>query len=98
MGNASDATYELFSGGLDDSLGHAQSHALGPSLELDAQNLRMGRRVMVDVDGMMESASAPGATIKLLKWVQHAIVQASSCGIFGEEHMFRRPEVEEAFW
>lgn len=72
---------------------------LTPGPRLDEQNLRMGRRALVDVDDLIASqGSGDSSTISLLSWVKAMVVQASSCGVFGEQHPFLDPKVEEAFW
>lgn len=93
MGDASPRVHELFGGELLDKTSVAMRSSLAPGPHLDAQNLRMGRRVLVDVDVLLESSQ-----VKLMEWTTHAIVQATSCGVYGEAHPFRDQEVADAFW
>ena len=53
----------------------------------------MGKRLLVDIDDLLGAKK-----IYLLEWARRAVVQASSCGVYGEEHPFLDPEVEKAFW
>ncbi|KAI5457677.1 cytochrome P450 [Mariannaea sp. PMI_226] len=101
LGDATDETYHLFGGELGDNFSHAMKISLAPGPHLDAQNLRMGRRALIDLASLVQlasSSSGGAANIFLLQWVKHAVVQASSCGVFGQEHPLRDPKVEEAFW
>ncbi|KAI1866724.1 uncharacterized protein JN550_007577 [Neoarthrinium moseri] len=96
---ASDETYHIF-GNSDmlDSYSHAMKTSLAPGPHLDEQNLRMGKRVMADIDALLNHSQSETQRVKLLEWARHAIVQASSCGVYGEHHPFVRSEVERAYW
>jgi hypothetical protein len=99
MGDASDETYNLFGGDLVDTFSNAMRSSLAPGPHLDEQNMRMGRRALVDIDSLAEPTNgAMSKQISLLQWTRHAVVQASSCGVFGQEHPFCDPKVEDAFW
>ncbi|KAH6893370.1 cytochrome P450 [Thelonectria olida] len=99
MGDASDETYDLFGGALLETFSNAMRSSLAPGPHLDEQNMRMGRRALVEIDSLVEPTNgAASKQISLLQWTRHAIVQASSCGVFGQEHPFCDPKVEEAFW
>ncbi|KAF7514485.1 hypothetical protein G7054_g15275 [Neopestalotiopsis clavispora] len=87
-GGASDHAYEIFGdGAFLDKYSHGSPH-------LDEQNLRMGNRVMVDIEALLSGEKQ----FFLLEWVRHAVVQASSCGVYGANHPFVRREVEDAYW
>ncbi|ETS82599.1 hypothetical protein PFICI_04475 [Pestalotiopsis fici W106-1] len=100
-GGASDHAYEIFGDGafLDD-YSHGMKHSLAPGPHLDEQNLRMGNRVMVDIDALLSNTGKgrPGKQFFMLGWVRHAVVQASSCGVYGANRPFVRREVEDAYW
>ncbi|KAK7428006.1 hypothetical protein QQZ08_005437 [Neonectria magnoliae] len=93
MGDATNETYEIFGTDMVDDFSHAMKSSLAPGPYLDEQNLRMGKRAIRDIDILAQKPK-----VFLLDWVRRAVVQASSCGIFGEEHPFRDPDVEAAFW
>ncbi|KPM36728.1 hypothetical protein AK830_g9850 [Neonectria ditissima] len=93
MGKASNETYEIFGTDMVNDFSHAMKNSLAPGPYLDEQNLRMGKRAIMDLDALSQTPS-----VFLLEWARHAVVQASSCGIFGEEHPFRDPAVETGFW
>ncbi|KHO00583.1 Cytochrome P450 [Metarhizium album ARSEF 1941] len=98
-GDASDKTYEIYGGDLTDRLSHAVRSSLAPGSHLDEQNLRMGKRVLLEVDDLLGRGAASGAqSIRLLEWTRHLVVQASSCGVYGDQHPLLDPEVEGAFW
>lgn len=97
IGGASDETHALFGGELVDRFSHGMKTALLPGPRLDEQNLRMGRKALIDLDELVEMGQK-GGKIMLLEWVKKVVVQASSCGVFGEQHPFLDPKVEEAFW
>lgn len=92
-GDASPETYDIFGGSLPDDLSHTVKMSLMPGPNLDDLSLRMGKRVLVDIDAFLESGKT-----HLLKWSRHAIVQATSCAVYGEKHPFQDPEVESAYW
>jgi hypothetical protein len=76
-----------------------------PSSENDQMNARMASEAALHVDKMVSRATEMGEDgttsskqVMLLDWVRHLVVQASSCGVYGQEHPFRDPEVETAFW
>lgn len=97
--NVTDETYHLYNtNGFLDDLSHVVQNSLAPGPRLDEQNMRTGNRVVVDVDALLDDTSGQPRQVMLLHWVRHAIVQASSCGVYGQNHPFLRPEVEEAYW
>ncbi|KAG8624056.1 hypothetical protein KVT40_009032 [Elsinoe batatas] len=95
LGGAGDDTLKLFTDDFLDDFSHAMKSTLGPGPDLDAQNMRMGKRVLVDIDELTNGAST---VVKLHQWTMHAVVQASSCGVFGEKHPYLDQKVEDAFW
>lgn len=101
-GDASDATDALFAGShLAADFGRAMTASLAPGPHLDAQNLRMARRALLDVDELLARAvAAPpdGHRTRLLEWTRHAAMQASSCGVYGNSHPFLDPDTAAAFW
>lgn len=59
----------------------------------------MGNRVMVDIDALLSNTGeGRPKQIFLLDWARHAVVQASSCGVYGANHPFVKREVEDAYW
>lgn len=98
-GDASDETNDIFGGPhLVTDFSHAMKLTLAPGPHLDEQNERMGNRALVDIDALLGTSSPKHHQIKLLDWARHAVVQASSCGVYGAEHPFRDLEVESSFW
>ncbi|OAA53194.1 Cytochrome P450 [Cordyceps fumosorosea ARSEF 2679] len=103
-GGASDETDALFARtDLAADLSRAMRTSLAPGPHLDAQNLRMARRALVDVDELLgrvreQEQKGGGYTVKLLEWTRHAAMQASSCGVYGNNHPFLDPEIAAAFW
>ena len=100
-GGASDETNDIFGGPhLITDFSHAMKLSLAPGPHLDEQNERMGNRALVDIDVLLNTSrlGQQGRQIKLLEWARHAVVQASSCGVYGTEHPFLDLEVEESFW
>lgn len=95
--DASDETHALFDGELVEQFSQRMRAALMPGPHLDEQNLRMGKRALADVDDLVVTQEK-GTEIELLDWVRRVVVQASSCGVFGEQHPFIDPKVEHAFW
>ncbi|KAI1116688.1 cytochrome P450 [Nemania sp. NC0429] len=96
-GEAGPETYEIFGGELPDNLSQSVRNSLAPGPHLDELSLRMGRRVLVDVEALADLGRS-GTRVRLLDWARHAVVQATSCAVYGTEHPFRDPEVEEAYW
>lgn len=96
-GDASDETHALFGGELVDKFSQGMRTALLPGPRLDEQNLRMGTTALADLDDLAVKGGR-GESVMLMEWVKHVVVQASSTGIFGEQHPFRDPKVEKAFW
>lgn len=93
-GDASDAAYEIFGGSLPDDLSQSVKMSLAPGRHLDELSLRMGKRVLIDIDSLLGSDSK----VSLLSWARHAVVQATSCAVYGEEHPFLDPEIESSYW
>jgi hypothetical protein len=93
LGDASDRTVEIFGTDMVDDFAMCMKNGLAPGPHLDEQNLRMGNRAILDVDELVNKSE-----VHLVEWVRHAVVQASSCGVFGTEHPWRDPKVEAAFW
>lgn len=99
-GDASDETNEAFGGPLVEDFSHAMRMSLAPGPALDEQNKRMAERALLDIDTLVSSSGSKtdGSKIMLLDWARHVVTQASSCGVYGNEHPFLDPEVEQAFW
>jgi hypothetical protein len=97
-GDATDDTYHKFGGKLADDLSHYVRLSLAPGPHLDEQNLRMGSRLLVEFDALLNSTTGKSKRVLLLEWCRHAVVQASSSGVYGEQHPFLDPEVEKSFW
>ena len=97
---ASDETHQLFARKLADQYGDAQTTALAPGPHLDKANLRMGEQLLVELKGLLDFGFAGGMSksIKLYKWAQETVVQATSYGIYGANHPFHDVEVKNAFW
>ncbi len=98
FGDANDDTYRLMGGKLVDEFSQAQKSSLSPGPHLDVQNLRMGEQLIIELEGLLDVDHGSSKNVKLFKWVKDAVVQASSCGIYGANHPFRDPAVEKAFW
>ncbi|KAF3063880.1 Cholesterol 7-alpha-monooxygenase [Daldinia childiae] len=96
ISGCSAAGANLFDGSLTDDYDRILRTTLAPGPWLDEQNLRMGHSSAAQIDAMIKDGEEK--KILLLEWARHIIVQASSCGIFGQEHPFLDPEVEKAFW
>lgn len=72
---------------------------LAPGPHLDGPNMRMGKRVLLDIDALLTSDEAGGEnSVKLLEWSRHAIISASSHAVYGNNHPFLDPEIEAALW
>ena len=56
----------------------------------------MGQRVLIDIHSLLDAEG--GRQVHLLKWARHAVVQATSCGVYGTAHPFLDPEIENAYW
>ena len=100
-GDVSDETNDIFGGPhLISDFSHAMKLSLAPGPHLDEQNERMDNRALADIHALLNTSSLEqqGRQIKLLEWARHAVVQASSCGVYGIEHPFLDLEVEESFW
>ena len=97
-GGANEETHRLYGGPLVDDLSQAMKGALAPGPRLDEQNLRMGDRLIDDLNELLGTGESASTKIELCKWVHHVVVQASACGVYGPDHPFRDPEVTEAFW
>lgn len=93
FGDASPETDKLFEGALLDDFSHAMKNGLAPGPQLDEQNLRMGIAAVRHVDELVEKEE-----IVLIKWVDDAIVQATSAGVYGKNHPYTDPKVVAAFW
>lgn len=100
LGNATPETYKLFGGEMLGDLTRVTRSTLAPGPHLDGPNMRMGMRVLRDIDDLLNPSqtSVPERHTKLLEWARHAIVQASCCAVYGEDHPFLDPEVEQALW
>ncbi|KAK4180647.1 cytochrome P450 [Triangularia setosa] len=94
-GDASDSAYEIFGGTLPDDLSQSVKMSLAPGRHLDQLSLRMGKRVLIDIQELLSSKKN---SVPLLAWARHAVVQATSCAVYGEEHPFLDPEVESSYW
>ncbi|KAH0027772.1 cytochrome P450, partial [Aureobasidium melanogenum] len=99
-GDASDETNEAFGGPLVEDFSQAMRMSLAPGPALDEQNKRMAERALLDIDALVSSSCSKtdGSKIMLLDWARHVVTQASSCGVYGNEHPFLDPKVEQAFW
>ncbi|CAN8099089.1 unnamed protein product [Discula destructiva] len=100
-GDASSETTHVFgSSDLVADFSHAMKTSLAPGPHLDAQNERMAKRVLLDVDELAAGAALgpDGHQLNLLDWGRRAITQASSCGVYGTRHPFLDLGVEKAFW
>jgi hypothetical protein len=100
-GDASDETLDIFQGPhLVTDISIAMKSSLSPGPHLDQVNARMGNRVLVDVDALLDTCRVSQNTsqIKLLEWTRHVVMQASSSGIYGSKHPFLDIKVENAFW
>lgn len=97
-GDASEKAYEIFGGTLPDDMSHSIKLSLAPGPYLDDLSLRMGKRVLVDIDALLDMDRESKREIRLLAWARHAVVQATSCAVYGEKHPFTNPEVEKAYW
>ncbi|KAK4172380.1 cytochrome P450 [Triangularia setosa] len=96
-GDANDETDKLFGEtNLTTDFSHAMKTSLAPGTQLDEMNLRMAQRALIDLDLLL--GNGKDKKIKLLDWARHAITQASSCGVYGNQHPFLDPEVYKAFW
>ncbi|KAG8417042.1 hypothetical protein J3459_013009 [Metarhizium acridum] len=92
-GDASDKTYEIYGGDLTYHLSHAVRTSLAPGPHLDEQNLRMGKRVLIEIDDLLNRGGPFEArNIHLLEWKRHLVVQASSCGVCGDQHPLLDPK------
>ncbi|KAF4943229.1 hypothetical protein FSARC_14980, partial [Fusarium sarcochroum] len=98
MGDAKPETVEVFGSEWLESFSHAHKNGLAPGRNLDKQNLRMGDRALVDIDALLANGKDGVSKVFLLEWSKYAVVQASACGIFGVEHPFRDPKIDQAFW
>ncbi|KAK6951820.1 hypothetical protein Daesc_006345 [Daldinia eschscholtzii] len=96
IAGSSSAGGELFSGALASDYEHILRATLAPGPWLDEQSLRMGRSCAALVDALLGGGGEEGKKIWLLGWVRHIVIQASSCGIYGQEHPFRDPVVAKA--
>jgi hypothetical protein len=97
-GDATDDTYQKFGGKFADDLSHYVRQSLAPGPHLDEQNLRMGNRLVVEFNDLLNASPGESKQMHLLEWSRRAVVQASSCGVYGEQHPFLDPEVEKSFW
>jgi len=95
---ASDETHQLFARKLADQYGDAQTSALAPGPHLDKANLRMGDQLLIELKGLLDISGDVSKTIKLYKWAQETVVQATSYGIYGANHPFHDVAVKDAFW
>ncbi|KAK1480381.1 hypothetical protein CTAM01_14428 [Colletotrichum tamarilloi] len=93
-GDASPATYEIFGGSLPDDLSQSVKMSLAPGRHLDELSLRMGKRVLIDIDELLSAKAA----VPLLSWARHAVVQATSCAVYGEKHPFLDQDIENSYW
>ncbi|KAG8407447.1 hypothetical protein J3459_018499 [Metarhizium acridum] len=92
-GDASSKTYEIYGGDLTDHLSHAVRTSLAPGPHLDEQNLRMGKCVLIEIDDLLNCGGPFEArNIHLLEWKRHLVVQASSCGVCGDQHPLLDPK------
>lgn len=104
-GDATDETYKIFGGELPDDLSHSVKMSLAPGPHLDDLSLRMGARVLIDIESLLNPKGPKGPKepkgakqVHLLKWARHAVVQATSCGVYGAVHPFLDNEIESAYW
>ncbi|KAK5657866.1 hypothetical protein OQA88_2414 [Cercophora sp. LCS_1] len=85
--------HALFDGALLDKFSTGTKEALAPGPHLDAQNLRMGRQLLVHATELVQRDE-----VKLFEWAKHTIVQATAAGLYGVHHPFREQTVEDALW
>ncbi|KAL3418727.1 hypothetical protein PVAG01_10443 [Phlyctema vagabunda] len=97
-GDATEDTYHKFGGDLGDDLSRYIRLSLAPGPHLDEQNLRMGKRLILEFEDLLNARGSGRAQMYLLEWSRRAVVQASSCGVYGEQHPFLDPEVEKSLW
>ncbi|KAK4645511.1 hypothetical protein QC761_202090 [Podospora bellae-mahoneyi] len=96
-GDANDETDRLFrETDLITEFSHVMKTSLAPGPQLDEMNMRMAQRALVDLDLLL--GDGKDKKIKLLEWARFAITQASSCGVYGNQHPFLDDKVYEAFW
>ncbi|KAI1800964.1 cytochrome P450 [Daldinia bambusicola] len=97
-GNSHDVV-KLFGGPLADDFEKIIRSTLTPGPWLDAQNLRMAQSCSALINSLVSGIGGEqGRKVWLLGWVRHLVVQASGSGIYGQEHPFLDPAIEEAFW
>ncbi|KAL8383421.1 hypothetical protein RB595_006939 [Gaeumannomyces hyphopodioides] len=96
-GDASEVAHAIYAGSLPDDLSQAVKATLAPGPHLDSLSLRMGNRVLLEIDRLVPNPGTPKATY-LLRWARHAVVQATSCAVYGDDHPFVDPDVENAYW
>lgn len=105
-GDASDKTQQIFGDPhCPSDFSRAMRLSLAPGPHLDEMNERMGIQALREVDALSDEAAWHQQSnngrpfqILLLKWARHAVTQASSCGVYGRQHPFLDPKVENAFW
>ncbi|KAI1466290.1 cytochrome P450 [Daldinia caldariorum] len=99
IGGNSHEAVELFGGPLVDDFERIIRLTLEPGPWLDAQNLRMGQSCSALINSLVGGLEGEeGNKVWLLSWVKHLVVQASSCGVYGQEHPFLDPAIVKAFW
>ncbi|KAI0903585.1 cytochrome P450 [Ustulina deusta] len=87
---------DLFNSPLLHDYSHSIKVTLSPGRPLDEMNMRTAQVSVLEIDSLVSVGK--GKRILLLEWVRHAVIQASSNGIFGAEHPFHDLKVESAFW
>jgi len=92
-GAVSKETCDLFDQDVLETLRARTKEILAPGPHLDAQNLRMANESLIQVNDMLNKSH-----VDLFAWARHAIVQATGAGLYGVQHPFRDPEVEDALW
>ena len=92
-GNTSAEARALFHDGVLETFSQTSKEAMAPGLSLDAQNMRMAEQSLIQVTELLKQKD-----VDLLKWVTHAIVQATAAGLYGIEHPFTDPQIEHAMW
>ena len=95
--NPTPETFERFSLEAINRFNHATRTSLTPGPYLDQQNLKMGQQAIVELDELV-AAGQQREPVMLLEWSKKVAMEASSHGLFGKNHPYRDPKVQEAFW
>lgn len=100
---ASKEAYRILEKDMDIENGHygniylSMHNALNPGKTLNELNQVMLGRLCEFVDQLRPSPAA-STNVRLVEWLRHHVVVATTDAVYGPHNPFRNPKIEDSFW